>query len=43
MASFQDWLARVNARYGGVGAVITATVCLGSLVYGIVVILGDFW
>ncbi|HKI97096.1 MAG TPA: hypothetical protein VKB51_01355 [bacterium] len=43
MGSFQQWLDRTNARYGGIGAVITATICLAVLVYALLVILGDFW
>lgn len=43
MRSFQDWLDRTNDRYGGIGAVVMATLCLAALVYAIVVILGDFW
>lgn len=43
MRSFQEWLDRANDRYGGVGSVITAVVCLSILVYALVHILGDFW
>ena len=43
MSSLQDWLDRVNARHGDVGAVVTAVICLSALLYALIVILGDFW
>ena len=43
MSPFQDWLDRVNARWGAVGAVVTATLCLSALAWALTTILGDFW
>jgi hypothetical protein len=43
MGSFQRWLDRANERYGGIGAVVTATLLVLVLFYALVVILGDFW
>ena len=43
MSSLQDWLDRTNARYGGIGSLVTAVLCLSALLYALVVILGDFW
>ena len=40
MGSFQRWLDRANARYGGIGAVITATVLLAVPVFPPGAILG---
>ena len=43
MTPLQDWLDRVNARWGGVGAVVTAALCLSALAWALTAILGDFW
>lgn len=43
MGDLQDWLDRVNARWGGIGAVVTTTICLVVLLYGLWAILHDLW
>jgi len=42
-SSLQDWLDRTNARYGAIGSVVTALICLSALLYALIVILGDLW
>lgn len=43
MSPFQNWLDRVNAHWGGVGAVATSTLCLAALAWALLTILGDYW
>ena len=43
MSSLQEWLDRTNARYGAVGSIVTAVICLSALLYALLAILGDFW
>ena len=39
---FQAWLDRVNARYGGVGSLLVATVLLSLLFMTLVKILSEY-
>lgn len=39
---FQAWLDRVNARYGGVGSVLVATVLLTLLFMTLIKILSEY-
>ena len=43
MSSLQEWLDRTNARYGAIGSIVTAAICLSALLYALIAILGDFW